>query len=493
MVKITENCPPIENYVMCANGSQAPTLASCPPIEVKKDEITNCMNNGGNWCADNSGKGTGYCQPKGVACGTSVVYPPGPDQPPVEVQNRPLTAREIRDIERMRKQYVRELNELGRIAKRDKSDELIKKIADLQKELAGMKLTDSSAWEKLRDFQDTMQDLRDALQDSFGSPGEMDEKMQRRALQQMKSGAKQFLRSLEAKKKQVDKLTKQGVNVDTEIVDLLRQAIEMAKLVDKATTYDEVRDIMEQIPDMAEKMNEVFPKLEMLSRLPKAIAVVNRQLTVTDKMVKGALQQAKRRGIDDTEQVQRMVQRVADARAALAQVKDGSVSVDDIFDFIDASILEPLEEARDIANGITSIANARAAVGKLQASVKQYTARIKKLKVADEDVSQAEEVLGQLNEEIAALRAATARKITQDVAEEVLGSLDRIGDLIDEIEVALGLVKPDAILQQIRNSLEKGGEEFDEIRVDDLEKLIVRSFRTARFADSMVGRNVALY
>ena len=102
-------------------------------------------------------------------------------------------------------------------------------------------------------------------------------------------------------------------------------------------------------------------------------------------------------------------------------------------------------------------------------------------------------MLGQLNEEIAALRAATARKITQDVAEEVLGSLDRIGDLIDEIEVALGLVKPDAILQQIRNSLEKGGEEFDEIRVDDLEKLIVRSFRTARFADSMVGRNVALY
>lgn len=493
VVRQAETCPAPEAVVTCANGSTATTIAACPPIETKKSEIDSCMNSGGTWCSDAAGKTTGWCSPRGVACGSTTVQPDS-TKPPVEVELRKITDRELRDMERTRKNFLSELRELERSAKRSKNEPLLQKILVVRKEIEALKISDTSAFDKMRDYGDMMNDLRDAIEISVNSAPQLDEQMQQRALKQMKQGAKNFVRNLEARKKQIEKLQKQKVVVDSSIIDLVDQALGMARQVESSTTYDEVREIVEKMPEIAEKLNDIFPQLEMLSRLPRALVIVERELSQTNRAVQQAQLQARRQKIGEAEQVQNMAQLLSDARTALASVRAGSVVAEDVMDFIQSSIMDPLAEARMIASDISSIANAKASVKKLESSMAQYGQRIRRMKVAGDDVSAPAGVLTQITDEIAALKKLTAGRITPAIAEDILGSLDRIADLNEELQELLGLLKPSATIEQIRRSLEHGGESFDEFRVDDLEKLIVRAFRTARFADSLtMSRNYALY
>ncbi len=492
VVRKGDPCPAPDATVTCANGTTAPTITACPPIEVKQDEITKCLNTGNVWCPDTKGQTTGWCQMSRGPCVKPLMGPPLPEP---AVQYRPLTAREIRDMERTRKNFIQELGQMQSAAKRAKEDALLTKITAERKSIETVKLLDSSAFDIMSSFGDDMTDLRDATSqiDTGGGSG-LDEKQEAKALKQMKQGAKSFVRTLTAKKSQIDKLVKQGVSVDSDIIDLVTQALEIANKVGAATTYDDVRSLMEQIPNLAEQLNDAFQKLEMLSRLPRALAIIDREIVNTNRVVKQAQTQALRRGIQENDLVQKMSQTLTDARTGADSVRSGKVAADDVFDFIQSDILDKLQDARDTASGVIAVANAQATVGKIKVQIAQYTKRIRTLNKAGQDTSAASSLVADLSTQNSSLQNLTSAKLTSDTAEKIVEALDAIHQTVQDLESALGLAKPNAVIDELRQSLNHGGQSFDEIRVNDLEKLIVRAHSRAHFADSLITRtkNIAL-
>lgn len=475
---------PVEKTIICANGTKVLTMAECVTIDIKKDEIALCLNAGNTWCTDASGQSKGWCAAKGMTCSSTIIHPPGPDPFPVPPV-RQLTSRELRDLERTRSNNMRELNEMERNLKRAKNTELIPKVTALKTKLTDLKFVDNNAFEDLRSISDEISDLRYALDEVLGgydSRPELDEKMQKRALADMKRGAKSFLSNLQAKKLKLDQLKKQGVPVDAALTEILNQGIDMAKQMATVKTYDEAREIMESIPDIAEKMNDLLPQIEILSRLPRALALVDREMVATNKVVNQATALAKRRKFADLDQIQKMQDQLSEARAALAEVRKGAVATDDVLEFVQSDVIDKLHAAREIADGVIAISNAKVYVNGLNARSKQYAARIKKLSAAGEDVFASQEALTELTSEIKRLQLLLNSKFTIEVAEDILSSLDGIGDLVADLENELGLTKVDVLKEQIRKTLEGGGESFEPIEVDDLEKLIVKAHRLTRFA-----------
>ncbi len=484
VVRTVETCPPVDAIVQCANGTTAPTMSACPPIELKKDEISMCLNTGSIWCSDVSGASKGWCQAKNIPCATTVTDKNKQDHQ-VDI-SRPLTSRERHDMELTRSNMVRDLKQFESVARRAKNDALLTKVTTLRKAIETATLKDSSSFEIMKDFDSQLSDIRDAMSsDISNDANQLDEQMQAKALKKMQQGAKSFMRQLQSKKAQIDRLTKQGVKVDSDILDLVSQALDLAGKIVAATNYNDARALMEQVPDLANQMNDVFPKLEMLSRLPRALAIVDREIAATDRVVKSALLQAKRRGIADAEPVQKMAQLLAGARDAAAQIRSGSVAADDVMDFIQSDIIDALQTARDLAQGVTSVANAKTFIPRLLANMTKYDRVMNQMKARGEDVGDVENLLPELGNEVRALKTMIAGKLTQDTAAEIVASLERVNDLVGQIEGGLGLSKPRPVIDELRRSLENGGESFGEIRVNDLERLIVRAYRTSRFAEGL--------
>ncbi len=393
---------------------------------------------------------------------------------------------------------LRELATMERFYKRTKDVAALAKVTVLSQEIGKLEAgAGSDFYKKLELLRDELENLRDSYRDAIESGNyqggdERDEKFQKKALQQMKAGVKQFKRYLTSLEAKIRAIEKQGISVDQNLKDTLEKAKDMANRTEKAKTYDEVRDIVEQMPEMAEKLNEFLPRLEQMSRLPRILKIIEGRLNQARTMVRDSAAVAKRLKIDAAESVEKMQITLENMKTALDNIKAGTFEGDDLFGYIDDNVLEPYDEILQIANDIKSVASVQRYIGKVGADAKRFSTRMAKLVRAGEDVSEAKEALEQLNEHLAALRIDARQKINSDVAEVILGHLQEISSLSLALEDALGLTAPDVIERQLRETLQSGGEDLKEIEVDDIEKLLVKAYRTANFFRIAPQRSLAL-
>lgn len=492
-VMVAGKCPQPPAY-QCSNGVIAKSPQDCP--KGGDDKVTECLNTGGVWCTHPSSTKTGYCAPKGVQCVTQPIEPPiGPPGP--IIIDQPLPKDQVRMLEREKKNMVRELDQMERFYKRNKDEAAMAKVTALKEEIKKLSVTTNAIYEKLELLRDELENLRDTYRDAIesgdynGGP-ERDEKFEKKALQQMKQGVKQFKRYLTTLEAKIRTLEKQGISVPQDLKDTLAKAKDMAARTEKATTYDEVRDIVGQMPEMAEKLNDFLPRLQQLSRLPRALKMIEGRLSAARVLMKETGAAAKRLKIDAAEALEKMQVLYEGMDAALANVKAGSYDGDDLFAYVDEKVLEPFSEIQQIANSVKSIATVQRYIGKVTADYKRFAARVAKLERAGEDVDEAAEAVGQLKEALDGLRDVARQKITPDVAEEILAKLQEISELSASLEELLGLTPIDVIEKQLRETLQSGGEELKEIEVDDLEKLIVKAYRTANFFRVSPYRALAL-
>lgn len=486
-------CPKVPTY-LCSNGVIAKSPQDCP--KDGDDKINECLNAGGTWCTNPSASRTGYCAPKSVQCVTQPVEPPIRPPGPIII-DQPLPKEVIRQLEREKKNMVRELDQMERFYKRSKDEAALAKVTALKEEIKKLTVSTGVIYEKLELLRDELENLRDAYRDAIESGNyndgpERDERFEKKALQQMKKGIKQFKRYLTTMEAKIRTLEKQGISVPQNLKDTLATAKDMANRTEKATTYDEVRDIVEQMPEMAEKLNDFLPRLQQLSRLPRALKMIEGRLSAARVLMKETAAAAKRLKIDAIEALEKMQVLYEGMDAALSNVKNGSYDGDDLFTYVDEQVLEPFYEVQQIANSVKSIATVQRYIGKVTADYKRFTARVAKLERAGEDVSEASEAVAQLKDALDGLREVARQKITPDVAEEILAKLQEISEISSSLEELLELTPIDVIEKQLRQTLQSGGEELKEIEVNDIEKLIVKAYRTANFFRVSPYRSLAL-
>lgn len=390
------------------------------------------------------------------------------------------------------------INNIRRVFTRNNDKTGLTKANALKDKLQAITFDKNTTGDKLgplNTIREEMQLLQDAANTTGGEPindFEIDDQFRERALKQMQQGLKQFERYLSSLDTKLKRLERQGVPIPKDLKDTLAKAKEMAARTKKAKTYDEIKDIIEEMPEMGEKLNEFLPRLEQLSRLPRAMKLIDKQLADARRLLKTATATVKRLKLDAAEQMAEMEKLVAQMADAVKSVKAGNYEGDDLFDYIQMNVIEPFADVQSISSNIAALANVKRYVSQLNTQVKRYDTLIKRAEKEDEDMTEAKDLLAELREHVKELTALAGKKLTPDLGEDILVHMDSIMDVRELLDSILGLEKPGAVERQLQRFLESGGEKFDRAKVGDLENLIVHGYRVANFWRMAPMKNFAL-
>ena len=400
----------------CIDGAVVTDMSACSVV--KKDEVSLCLEAKGTWCADKSGSSKGFCAINNMTCSV--------------------------------KPEPKEMD----IAKREAE----KKVIEFKK-------------------QQTEKESQMTDRDRF-KEREVSEAAQQRGLQQMKSGIKNLEKNIKGRKAQIEKMQKNKVVVDEKIVGLINSALELVTKVLNAASYDDARDSMEQLPDYFEELNEVFPKLEHLSRLPAVVKSLNKQVARSAKSLKAAQTLAKRQKLSP-ELVDGAQTALDAARASLKTLGENASSIEDIEDFVQTEVVDKLEAVDDAAETVNALGNLRKHTTQLEAKVRMIQKKMVAAQKAGADVSDDETALAKLKAAVTDLKALAKQKLTADRVSEVRELIETAMEAVDDLEENLNIDAPGNFQKEINNSLQQGGTDFKELQVTDLEKLIVRAFNTS--------------
>lgn len=423
---------------------------------------------------------------------------PTTTQEPISTeQSQKLSDREIRTLEREKKSVLRDLATFEKLFKKASDEASLAKIAVLRSKLEQMAIGDSSAFEYLQAISDDVESLRQSYRDVQDNGGVVDEqqrdkKFEERALKQMKQGLKSFEKFFNSLNQQAVRLEKQGVNVGQTAKGILARAKDLLERGKAATTYDEMRDIMDQLPNTAEDLNDLLARLNQLSRLPEALKLVNRRLADGDRAIKQSMTIAKRLGLDAIDEIQKMQALLAEARAAAANLKTGAVETDDFLSYIADNILDKVDDVAQMAQSIQMVASVKQQINKISADLKRYERRLVQLERKGEDMGEVRGVLDEAKAHLEELRKVAAQKLNADLGDQIIEHLEALADLRNQLEEMLKLMTPGGLEQQLKRLFEQGGG-LKPLEVSGVEKAVIRAYSTANFYKMSPERSLAVF
>lgn len=491
--------PTPEQKFLCWDGTPATTADRCPK---KQDDVTSCIEKGGTWCTDSAGMRSGYCAPKGIACSTSV-NKPFPTEPKFE-EKRPNEETPMvipndvaKQLENEKKQMLRELTSMERVFKKVKDEAALAKVSALREKIQQLVAKDRSIYDSLQAVRDEMDNLRTAFADANDKSStinepERDQKFKDRAFKQMQTGVKSFNRFLVLLRSKIARVEKSGVTIPAEFTDLVARANDLAASANAAKSYEELRDIMEQVPDLAAELNDWMPQLEQLARIPRVLGVAQKQVNAAGTTIKTATATAKRLKIDAAAEIEKMQTLLDEANKAVGDLKTGNVQTDDLMAYLTDNIIDKVQEIKDIADSIQTIANVKRYINQATADSNRYNARIVKMERAGEDMTEAKDLLAEFRAHLAEVKPLASKKITPEIADAILEQLAAMNEIGNQLEDILGLQSLSSLEAEIKKALGSGGEQFDQIKVDQFEQLLGKAFRTANFFRNSPYRNLAL-
>lgn len=381
-----------------------------------------------------------------------------------------VTALQLRQMENEKRSLLRDIRATDRSVRGGRgAADLRAKLVGLKGKIEAFKPKDAASYEDLQSFRADMDDIRDAYEDavengSVRGGGLSDEQL----LRQMKTGVRSFERFIGTIETKVKRIERGGIVVDTAFKELLQRARTMVDVVKAAKTYDEVQDVANGMAEVGESLNEYFPKLELLSRIPRVLPAITRQLAEARRLVQQSDAVAKRLGIDAGGTVEEMNSLLDEIQAAVASIKSGEIDTDDLGAYIDENITEKLTQIRTTANTLRAMANLRQHVAGIGKALTLLDRRLRQSEAKDIDVSAARGLYEEAIQQYEEVKALAASKVTPEVAEQALDYLAVINDLRIQIEDAMNLPSSDASETQLRRLLESGGESFQEVNLERL-------------------------
>ncbi len=285
----------------------------------------------------------------------------------------------------------------------------------------------------------------------------------------MKQGIKFFEKYLARIASKVKQVEKDGITVEPSIKDAVSKAQDMIRLVKEATTFDQIKDSAEAMPEIAQILNDALPKLEQLAQLPRVIKFTQKQIAEAERLIAQSIATVKRLNLDVDNEVQEMQSLLTEAKTALAALKDGKVEGEEIAEYVQDNIADKISDIRDLAARIRAALNVRQYINRVSADLKRYEARIRRLERDGQKMTEAYEFLADAKTQLADLRALAVKRLTADTSEVMIASLREIDDKLDQLAELLKLTTPDDLEQQLRRLFEGGAEKIQPFKVDQIE------------------------
>ncbi len=436
-----------------------------------------CLQAGGIWCySDFPTNLLGYCAPAKSACergdqAPRVVLP----QPPAVGLRAPTFEEKNTELQNQnqfltnRRAVLQDLRELERLVKRNIIEIDAKQLKIYKEKILSLQPGDEGGSSVLQAYQEQIASLHGDIPTGTERESIADPRQAARALQQLKQGVRLLERHIATIEKKVAQIEKSKITIDVAITETITAAKDLARRVKKATSYNDIRDIAEHLPDVGQALNDALPRLEELLRLPRVLRLVERRIAKGETAIKQANVAAKRLKLEVTDKLEAMRGLITEAKSALVVVKTGGAT-EGLLDTLQEQVFDTLDDVFNLADHIRAVASVQQAINQATANVKRYEVRLRRLPADSEDRQTASELLGKFKEQLAGLKELAAQKLTPDRGDQIIDHLNVMADLKTELEDVFGLSLPEATQEEIKRLFSAPGEKIKPFKVEQLEQ-----------------------
>lgn len=484
--------PPVSVFT-CQDGSVMQAGIACPsPPTCAADTVVmpngrcgakdttqlgQCLQSGGVWCyGDAFSPASGYCAPSQSVCKRAEQTPSALLPQTSRIDLRAPVSEEKRVEPQTQEQFLanrravlQDLRALERLVKRDIIDIDAKQLKKFKEKIIFLKSDEAEGASTLHIYQEQISSLRGDVTTSSERAQVVDQRVEERALRQLKQGMRLFERHIATLETKAAQIKKFGIIVDASLIETIAHAKAMAQKVKQAESYNDIRDIAEQIPDAGQALNDVLPRLEELLRLPGVLRLANRRIADGEKAFKEASASAKRLKLEVDDKLDAMRTFIAEANSTVVNVRTG-VIVEGLLDTFKDQVFEKMDELVDLAENIRAVASVRQVVNRFTTDIKRYETRVRALKVNDENKQNAVNLLDQLKERLAGLKELSIRKLTPEIGDQIFDHLDFMVEIKADLEDILRVAPPDALQEQVKRLFSTTKEKIQPFKVEQLEQ-----------------------
>ncbi|MEK7644206.1 MAG: hypothetical protein AAB390_02805 [Patescibacteria group bacterium] len=470
-------CPAvIEKITICPDGQKVVEGQTCTERKpIVDDPISTCLKQSGSWCKATESV-VAYCASKGSICVVDKKIDP--------VVLPPLTANEIKLIERQKKTMLTRIDGLEKVFTRMDDKGSLVKTGALREKLVNL-VIDGTAMEVMEGIKDEVALLQEVKNDLLNNgevapPSERDQQMQERALKDLQRNVPIYRRHILVMEKRVATLEKSGFVLPQELKDALKKGKNIVAAIKVAKTYDEARDSIEAFGELAYELNDWALKLSDLQRLNGMLKLMNREISNREKEFKRIKLLVQKLKVDVTTELVVAQTSLTDIRSTWNELKKMDYSQIDPTDMVQIRIIDQLENVDNILLNIQALANLKNSYNRLLANVKNYEKRIVRMEAKKQDTTELRPLLNEAKDHLAELKGYAGRKLVAEEIPFIFEEFQALDSVMDQLADLLQI----STLSKLQKELLKKGrpdEIIEEIKIPTIENELTQAEKISTF------------
>lgn len=302
---------------------------------------------------------------------------------------------------------------------------------------------------------------------------EQEKKMRMRGLQQAKKGMTGFLKALKMVQVKIAKFEKQGIPVSADIKSKIDEAVATIETIINATEMtDEIQEKMESMQEMGDIMQDIMPKLEMMSRLPQMLKKAQGEIKRLETAYNRAVKKASRAKVDVSSLLDKWQAAITELKSNLAAAASGQFGEgDDPMQAIGEGVFENLEGAWRFDQIVMMVLDVKRNLRNVEGMLKKYEKQIARLEKKGEDMSEAKELLALMKEKYAEVKDLAWDKLEPEEIEDFMNGLDGYMEMQQQMEEMLDLGGPSIFEKEMKRAPSKE-DKMPGLNMPDFEKLM---------------------
>lgn len=281
---------------------------------------------------------------------------------------------------------------------------------------------------------------------------EQEKKMRAKGLQQAKKGMANFLKSLKMTQTKIAKMEKQGIVVPADLKGKIEEAIAALETIINAKEWsEEIEEKMMSMQEIGDGMQEIMPRLEMLSRLPQMVKKAQSEIKRLEKAYASAVKKATRAKVDVSSILGQWQAAIEELKSNLAAAASGQFEEgEDPMQAIGEGVFENLENAWRFDQIIRMVLDVKRNLRNVESMLKKYETNIARLEKKGQDMSEAKELLATMKEAYAVVKDMAWDKLEPEEIDDFMNDLDGYMQMQQQMEEMLNMGGPSMFEQQMK-------------------------------------------
>lgn len=282
---------------------------------------------------------------------------------------------------------------------------------------------------------------------------EQEKKMRMKGLQQAQKGMKNFLKSLKMTQTKMANMEKKGTVIPADLKGKIETAIATLESIINAKEWsEEIEEKMMSMQEIGDGMQDIMPRLEMLSRLPQMVKKAQSEIKRLEKSYASAVKKTARAKVDVSSILGQWQAAIEELKSNLAAAASGQLGEEgeDPMQAIGEGVFENLENAWRYDQIIRMVLDVKRNLRNVEAMLKKYEKQIARLEKKGEDMSEARELLALMKEGYAEVKDIAWDKLEPEEIEDFMSGLENYMEMQQQMEEMLDLGGPSMFEQQMK-------------------------------------------